>query len=227
MIKKLEIVMGAIFIILCIVICISLKFNNKDRIFPSDVVYDYFTLMTEGDFDNAFSTYVDNAKQAQLDVLNGNYDLYKVHWANLGIDIASETYNDNEGTGEVEITVNKFDIEQIISEVRIRLLNVNEIKEDGTTITKEELLELKKQYIKEAYNKAKEKDSNYNIVTNTYTLKLVSDEENDSWKIVDDNALSDILFGNISDSKKNEQASYGMDSQVQDDINDDINNDIV
>lgn len=229
MIKKIEIGMVAVLFILCIIICVSLKMKNTDKIYPSDVVYDFFTEMTSGNFDVAMSLYLDEYKDNQMDVLNGNMDLYKSHWANLGIEIDSETYNDNEGTATCVIDVSKYNIEQIVGDVNLRLADIKEVKEDGTTITIEEINALKKQYIKEAYQNAAGK---IKVVRNTYTLKLVADDENDSWKIVNDKSISDILFGNVSDEDKNKAITEETKTKETKEIEnkeerDMINNDII
>lgn len=229
MIKKLEIAFGAIFIILCITICITLKMNQASDILPSDTIYDFFTEMTEGNFDTAMKTYIKDYKDNQLDVLNGNIDLYRNHWANLGVDIISETINATNDTARVDIKVNKYDIAEIIGDVKLRLLNVNEIKEDGTYITEEELNTLAKQYIKDAYANASNK---YSIVTNSYTINLVYDDELEMYLIDSDKEITDILFGNTSDveiqKEKEEQIEEENESfYEQKNINEEINNDII
>ena len=229
MIKKIEIGMGIVFIALCIAICISLKLKNDNRIYPSDVVYEFFTEMTSGNFKVAMESYLDSYNDNQIDVLYGNIDLYKTHWANLGIEIESEALNDSEGTAACQVKVNKYDITEIIGDVRLRLLDVNEIKEDGTLITEEELNVLKKQYIKDAYNNAK---GRYKVIKNTYDLNLIYDDEYETYKIVNDKNISDILFGNTSDEEKNKARDAVKKEEEQNikeekENNELINNDIV
>lgn len=204
MIKKIEIGMGILLFVLCIFIVITFIRQKKDGALPQDTVYDFFTLMTQGNFESAMDLYLTETNDKDLGVLNDNYDLYKNHWANLGITIEKENYNYNDKTATCDIVVHKYNIAEILSNVTLKLLNVNTVKDDGTQITEEELQVLKKQYIKEAYSKAKD---NYSVVKNSYSLKLVYDEEYDTWLIVNDESIRDILFGNESDKETEDKAA--------------------
>lgn len=195
MIKKLEIALGIVFFILCIAIVITIKNKKSDYILPQDTVESFFQEMMDGNFRVAMTTYLDDCKENQVASLEENIDLYKMHWQNVGVDINEETINKKEGTATCNVYVYKYNIEEILGDIRVRLLNVNTLKSDGTYITEKELNELKKQYIKEAYTKNINK---YGHIINVYDLKLVWDEEYETWYIVNNDSITDILFGNVS-----------------------------
>ena len=195
MIKKIEIAMIVILGILIIAILMSVNKNNdQNKILPQDVVYDFFADMFEGNFEYAMNTYLDEVKQNQLDALKKEEKFYKEHWSNYGIQLISENINKKDDTASVIIIVNKLNSEQIIKDVTTKLLNINPLKEDGTLITQEEVALLKEEYIKNAFKDGMDK---YKIITNKYELELILDE-NENWKIINDNNISDILFGNKS-----------------------------
>ena len=176
MIKKLEIILLGVFIVLCIAIGITIKNKNS---MPSceDTVGNFFEEMMQGNFRVAMTTYLSEVKENQIEKLESNIDLYKAHFQNVGIDINEIIVNTKEKTATCNIVVYKYNIEEIISDVQIRLLNVNALKSDGTYITENELNTLKKQYIKEAYASSEGK---YSHVINTYELTLEYDEDYES-----------------------------------------------
>lgn len=190
-IKKTKTAMLLVLFVLIILIAITVANKNKNKVMPQDIVFDFFTEMTEGNFREAMEYYIDNVKESQIDTLERNMDLYKCHWANVGVRIDDELIEQGEGTAEVTVTVSKYNVQSILGDITIKLLNVNSLKEDGTYITEEEMLILKKQYIKEAYLEASER---YKPLVNEYVLKLEEDDEI-GWKIVNSNEINYILFG--------------------------------
>ena len=198
MIKKVQAAMIVILAVLIIAIFLNVNKEDEYDYMPQDIVYDFFTQMINGEIKEAMEKYFDEVKDTQIKEIENNQILFDKHFTKYAVDILTETIDDVEGIAEVNIYVCKLDYRQIYLEA---MTKATENSIAGAKITDEATSALFKKYIDEAYEHGQSK---YNLVENEYTLKLnliLTDNDEFSWEIINDENITDILFGVQSDEK--------------------------
>lgn len=202
MIKKLEWIGVGICAILFTVILIN--YLNMDTALweesPSDVTFNFLSEMTEGNFEEAFANYAESAPDEILGTLLDETYFYKMHWKSYGVTLGDEVINEEDYTAKVTVTINKLNHNQIFEDCLFKLKNINMIKEDGTNLTEEEVTELWKDFVKDAFLKG---DDSYEVVSGKYDINLKLDEETYEWKIVPDGIIYGICFDTKSNIENN------------------------
>ncbi|MCQ2749726.1 MAG: hypothetical protein MJ246_07250 [Clostridia bacterium] len=88
--------------------------------------------------------------------------------------LGEEEIDEEEGTATVALKVSKLNHNQIFEDCLFKLKNVTMIKEDGTYLTPDEVNELWKGFVKDAFLKG---DESYDVFTGDYVVDLKLDEE--------------------------------------------------
>lgn len=198
MVKKVQTGMIIFLAILIIVILLSMGKKDEYDYKPQDIVYDFFMQMLDGKVVEAMEKHFDEVKDSQVKEIEKNKILFDSHFRKYAIDILTEEIDDAEGIAKVNIYVCKLDYRQIYLEAMTRAIE-NSVA--GAQISDPATNQLLKKYIDEAYELA---ESKYNLVENEYTLTLnliLNENEEFSWEIVNDENITDILFGMQSDDK--------------------------
>lgn len=193
MLKKLEWIGVGICAILFTILLIN--YLNMDYVpwdeSPSDVTFNFLTEMNEGNFDDAFLSYAESSPEQILNTLYEEEFFYKMHWKNYGIKIGDEVISDDQTEAKVKVEINKLNHNQIFEDCIFKLKNIEMIKEDGTTLTEDEVNELWKGFVKDAFLKG---DDSYEVFTKSYDVDLKLNEETYEWKIVPNNTIYNICF---------------------------------
>ena len=197
MIKKLEWIGVGVCTILFIILLINyLNMNNVpwDES-PSDVTFNFLNEMTEGNFDEAFEKYTIGDASQILKTLSDESFFYNMHWKSYGITLGEEKINEEELTATVKVGIMKLNHTQIFEDCLFKLKKIDMIKEDGITLTEDEVADLWKGFVKDAYLKG---DESYDVVSGEYEINLKLDEESSEWKIKADNTINKICFETTS-----------------------------